>query len=118
MSTVTFLEKPQVKADTQPDQRRMTEADPDYVLLHTRTRRALMLSVRTCVRALQAARSAPVTQQAHLQSEAINSFVQRHLQLLQRAYVQGHTEGQIDYWHAVSNTRGKDQLAPADTSAL
>lgn len=108
-------------ADVAPqteDKRRITEADPDFVLLRSRTQRKLMGSVRQLVREAQASRSAAPTKRSQMLNDAVNSFVQRHLQLLQDAYEQGHVAGQVDYWHSVSNVPGKQRTVSANTATL
>lgn len=100
------------------DTRRITETDPDFVLLRKRTQRKLMGSVRQLVREAQAARKAAPTQRSGMLNEAVNSFVQRHIALLQSAYEQGHVAGQVDYWHRVSNVPGKQRTVSANSVTL
>lgn len=92
-----------------PDRRRRTEQDADFQRVKAQMAARLQRSLRTYVRDLR--EGGPDGELV-----AQRAFVQRHTQLLKRAYSDGHREGLRDYWQAVSLKRPR--FAPPDASTL
>lgn len=91
------------EAATQPDLRRITEADPDYQQLHATTVARLQRSVRQYAREVK--RGDP---------GADTRFINRHIALMRQAYQAAHHAGQKDYWPAVSTRTVQHRFVAAD----
>ena len=96
----------QILADTTPtpsdapDNRRVTEHDPQLVALKKRTERRLTLSIHQLQRDLKPDSGMP-------QGEAQSAFIQRHVGILRNAYLEAHRLGQRQYFDGVSREPGR-----------